>query len=74
LTGSLDGAADALRPVLTLPSDQRIAQLSERLTGVRRTLARQRGAAREVRDLDEHIEHFVTTATVPQLPSTPTST
>jgi hypothetical protein len=59
INGSLDGAAEALHPVLGLAEDKRIAQLEERLTGVRRRIAGQafRDAV-EARYLDEQIEEF----------------
>ncbi|MFB8281982.1 helix-turn-helix domain-containing protein [Nocardia colli] len=59
INGSLDGAAEALRPVLGLAEDKRIAQLEERLTGVRRRIAGPdfRDAV-EARFLDERIEEF----------------
>ncbi|MFD0365473.1 helix-turn-helix domain-containing protein [Nocardia sp. GCM10030253] len=59
INGSLDGAADALHPVLDLAEDKRIAQLEERLTGVRQRIAGPafRNAV-EARFLDERIEEF----------------
>jgi transcriptional regulator with XRE-family HTH domain len=59
INGSIDGAADALRPVLDLPEDKRIAQLGERLVGLRRRIAAPtyRDAV-EARGLDERIEEF----------------
>ncbi|MEV0295805.1 XRE family transcriptional regulator [Nocardia sp. NPDC050710] len=59
INGSLDGATEALRPVLGLAEDKRIAQLEERLTGVRRRIAHPafRDAV-EARLLDERIEEF----------------
>ncbi|MFQ6328420.1 XRE family transcriptional regulator [Nocardia sp. CWNU-33] len=59
INGSLDGAAEALHPVLGLAEDKRIAQLEERLTGVRRRIAGPafRDAV-EARFLDERIEEF----------------
>ncbi|WP_406267705.1 XRE family transcriptional regulator [Nocardia sp. NBC_00881] len=59
INGSLDGAAEALHPVLGLDEDKRIAQLEERLTGVRRRIATPafRDAV-EARFLDERIEEF----------------
>lgn len=59
IKGSLDGAIDALGPVLDLPPDKRIAQLDERLTGLRHRIARPafRNAS-EAHDLDERIEEF----------------
>ncbi|ATL71139.1 XRE family transcriptional regulator [Nocardia terpenica] len=59
INGSLDGAAEALRPVLDLAEDKRIAQLEERLTGLRRRIASpQFRDAVEARRLDERIEEF----------------
>jgi hypothetical protein len=59
INGSLDGAAEALQPVLGLEEDKRIAQLEERLTGVRRRIAsRTFRDAIEARRLDERIEEF----------------
>lgn len=59
INGSLDGAAEALLPVLALDEDKRIAQLEERLTGLRRRICAPafRGVA-EARALDERIEEF----------------
>ncbi|MGQ4617440.1 helix-turn-helix domain-containing protein [Nocardia sp. R7R-8] len=59
INGSLDGAAEALQPVLGLDEDKRIAQLEERLTGVRRRIAAPayRDSV-EARRLDERIEEF----------------
>ncbi|WP_169811574.1 helix-turn-helix domain-containing protein [Nocardia shimofusensis] len=59
MNGSLDGAAEVLAPVLALDEDRRIAQLPERLAGVRRRIAtpRFRDSAR-ARELDERIEEF----------------
>ncbi|XOZ86780.1 helix-turn-helix transcriptional regulator [Nocardia testacea] len=59
INGSLDGAAAALLPVLALDEDKRIAQLEERLTGLRRRICAPafRGVA-EARALDERIEEF----------------
>ncbi len=59
INGSLDGAAEVLAPVLVLDQDRRIAQLPERLAGVRRRIAapRFRDSAR-ARELDERIEEF----------------
>ncbi|WP_327146312.1 helix-turn-helix transcriptional regulator [Nocardia sp. NBC_01327] len=70
INGSLDGAADALRPVLRLEEDKRIAQLEERLTGLRQRLTRPEfREAVEARDLDESIEEFCgTTAAKGMLP------
>lgn len=59
INGSLDGAAEALHPVLGLAEDKRIAQLEERLTGVRRRIAQPAFRdASEARHLDERIEEF----------------
>ncbi|MEU7766854.1 XRE family transcriptional regulator [Nocardia sp. NPDC049190] len=59
INGSLDGAAEALYPVLGLDEDKRIAQLEERLTGVRRRIATPAFRdALEARFLDERIEEF----------------
>ncbi|WP_246011524.1 XRE family transcriptional regulator [Nocardia mexicana] len=59
INGSLDGAADALQPVLSLAEDKRIAQLEQRLAGVRERIATpQFRDAVEARDLDERIEEF----------------
>lgn len=59
INGSLDGAAAALHPVLSLDQDKRIAQLEERLTGLRRRICAPafHGVA-EARNLDERIEEF----------------
>ncbi|MFI6871330.1 XRE family transcriptional regulator [Nocardia sp. NPDC050406] len=59
INGSLDGAAEALQPVLQLDEDKRIAQLEDRLTGLRQRLAgpRYRDAV-AARNLDERIEEF----------------
>ncbi|APE38892.1 hypothetical protein BOX37_31040 [Nocardia mangyaensis] len=59
INGSIDGAANALRPVLGLPEDRRIAQLGERLVDLRRRIAAPgyRNAV-EARGLDEQIEEF----------------
>lgn len=59
INGSLDGAAAALHPVLALDQDKRIAQLEERLTGLRRRICAPafHGVA-EARNLDERIEEF----------------
>ncbi|MGQ4598116.1 helix-turn-helix domain-containing protein [Nocardia sp. R6R-6] len=59
INGSLDGAAEALHPVLGLDEDKRIAQLEERLNGVRRRMAAPAFKdAMEARRLDERIEEF----------------
>lgn len=65
LKGSLEGAIDALKPVLALPVDKRIAQLNERLTSVRGWLAYPAFRhAQEAHDLDEHIEEFCSATVV----------
>jgi hypothetical protein len=60
LRGEIDGAEDALAPVLALPADQRTRRLAGRLHDLRRSLSRPRycGSA-EARRLDEQIELFV---------------
>ncbi|WP_216911623.1 helix-turn-helix domain-containing protein [Nocardia noduli] len=59
INGSLDGASAALHPVLGLDEDKRIAQLEERLIGVRRRIAAPAFRdASEARFLDERIEEF----------------
>ncbi|MFC8046449.1 helix-turn-helix domain-containing protein [Nocardia sp. NPDC057353] len=65
VNGSLDGAAEALQPVLALAEDKRIKQLQERLGGVRRRIAAPhfRDAA-EARELDERIEEFCASTAV----------
>ena len=69
LKGSLDGAIDALQPVLTLPVDKRIAQLNERLTGVRHRIAYPAFRnAQEAHDLDERIEEFCATPAAQDIP------
>ncbi|WP_345494257.1 helix-turn-helix domain-containing protein [Nocardia callitridis] len=69
INGSLDGATEALAPVLALDEDKRIAQLEERLTGLRRRIA---GAhfcgAVEARQLDERIEDFCGTTAAKSIP------
>lgn len=71
LKGSLDGAVDALQPVLALPVDKRIAQLDERLTGVRHRLAYPAFRdAQEAHHLDERIEEFCTDTAAQDLPPT----
>ncbi|HEV2377326.1 MAG TPA: hypothetical protein VGS19_34825 [Streptosporangiaceae bacterium] len=55
----LDGAADALRPVLAMPPALRITQFGERLTGLRARLAGPEFAvAQEAIDLCEQIDEF----------------
>ena len=73
LTGNIDGASEALQPVLSLPADLRITQVSERLIDFRRALAPQR-SIREARALDEHVESFIDTSIVPALPGSPAGT
>ena len=59
INGSLDGATEALGPVLALDEDKRIVQLEERLTKVRRRIAAAEFRdARAARALDERIEEF----------------
>lgn len=71
LKGSLDGAIDALQPVLALPVDKRIAQLDERLTSVRHRIAYPAfREAQEAHDLDERIEEFCTVTAAHNLPPT----
>lgn len=67
----LDGAANALAPVLAIPPGMRIAQFSERLAGVRRSLADPEfSGAREASDLCEQIDVFCGETVVQQpLPS-----
>ncbi|NKY56352.1 helix-turn-helix domain-containing protein [Nocardia flavorosea] len=69
INGSLDGAAEALSPVLELAEDKRIAQLEERLTGVRRRICAPtyRGVA-QARSLDEQIEEFCGSTPTRSLP------
>jgi tetratricopeptide (TPR) repeat protein len=72
LKGSLDGAIDALQPVLALPVDNRIAQLDKRLTSVRHRIAYPAFRdAQEAHDLDERIEEFCTTTAARDLPTKP---
>ena len=55
----LDGAAAAMAPVLAIPSSLRIAQVSERLTAVRRCLTGPEfSGAGEARDLCGQIDDF----------------
>ncbi len=58
-SGALDAAATALEPALTLPAEQRIADLTGRLALVRRELAAPvfRGSP-QARDLGDQIEDF----------------
>ncbi|MFR9750552.1 helix-turn-helix domain-containing protein [Nocardia sp. 004] len=59
IDGSVDGAAEALDPVFGLDEDRRIAQLGERLGGIRRRIAAPAFRhAVEARRLDERIEEF----------------
>lgn len=69
----LDGAAEALRPVLAMPADMRIAQLGERLMGVRAGLADPGfRASGEARALSERIDLFCAeTITREPAPSSP---
>lgn len=69
INGSIDGAAEALLPVLELDEDKRIAQLEERLTGLRRRICAPafRGVA-EARVLDERIEEFCGATATRNLP------
>lgn len=70
LGGHLDGAIDALAPVLALPVNRRIAQLDERLTDLRRRIAQPAfGSAGQARQLDERIEDFCASTAVQILPS-----
>lgn len=69
INGSLDGAAEALQPVLGLDEDKRIAQLEERLTGVRRRIAAPAFRdAIEARRLDERIEEFCGSTAAKSIP------
>jgi hypothetical protein len=63
--GALDGAVTVLRPVLELPRGQRIKQVTVKLDGVRRELARPvyRGSA-QASSLDEEIEQFCREAVI----------
>jgi tetratricopeptide (TPR) repeat protein len=71
LKGSLDGAADALQPVLTLPIGKRIAQLAERLTGVRLKIAVPAfGNSQQARELGERVEEFCAVTAASKLPPT----
>ncbi|WP_239003661.1 XRE family transcriptional regulator [Nocardia panacis] len=74
LNGSLDGAAEALQPVLGLAEDKRIAQLEERLTRVRRRIAGPdfRDAV-QARRLDERIEEFCDSTAAKGIPPGPSS-
>jgi transcriptional regulator with XRE-family HTH domain len=73
INGSLDGATEALRPVLELAEDKRIAQLEERLIGLRRRIATPRfHDAVEARHLDGRIEEFCeATAAKGMIPANP---
>ncbi|WP_228808751.1 XRE family transcriptional regulator [Nocardia otitidiscaviarum] len=69
INGSLDGATEALQPVLQLDEDKRIAQLEERLTGLRQRLAGPTfREAIEARRLDERIEEFCGTTAAKGIP------
>ncbi|WP_228781855.1 tetratricopeptide repeat protein [Nocardia abscessus] len=69
INGSLDGAAEALQPVLGLDEDKRIAQLEERLTGVRRRIAAPAFRdAIEAHRLDERIEEFCGSTAAKSIP------
>ncbi|BAD60280.1 hypothetical protein NFA_54280 [Nocardia farcinica IFM 10152] len=70
INGSLDGAAEALDPVLALDEDKRIAQLEERLSGVRGRIAdpRYRDSA-QARALDERIEEFCAATAAKGMPT-----
>jgi hypothetical protein len=69
LGGNIDGAHDALAPVLTLPSEQRTGRLTGRLHQLRRSLGqpRYRGSI-EAEHLDDQIEHFVRESAITVLP------
>ncbi|MGQ0838117.1 helix-turn-helix transcriptional regulator [Actinokineospora sp.] len=57
--GDLNGAAEAVAPVLTLPVDQRIRQLDTAIGRTRGVLAQSRSAAsRQGRDLLDGLRHF----------------
>ncbi|WP_028927610.1 helix-turn-helix domain-containing protein [Pseudonocardia acaciae] len=70
LTNELDGAAEALRPVLELDPRYRAERLVGRVDALRNTLRRSRfAAARETRELAERADLFVDTSlprTVPR--------
>ncbi|MEV2222781.1 XRE family transcriptional regulator [Nocardia vinacea] len=69
INGSLDGAAAALVPVLGLAEDKRIAQLEERLVGLRQRIAGPEFRdAVEARFLDERIEEFCGTTAAKGIP------
>jgi hypothetical protein len=70
--GALDGAAIALRPALSLPVAQRIAQITTRLAKVRDELAAPiyTGSA-QARDMTEQIEEFGHEATFVGLQNIP---
>lgn len=71
LKGSLDGAADALQPVLALPNGKRIAQLAERLTSVRHKIAEPAFCdSQKARELDEGIKEFCAVTAASELPPT----
>lgn len=72
INGSLDGAAEALVPVLDLDEDKRIAQLEERLNGVRRRIgAPAFSGVPAARSLDERIEEFCGATAARGLPPVP---
>ncbi len=59
-TGELDGAADALAPVLDLPAERRINGVVHSARRVHQAL-RQSGRADDARELQEEIEMFTRT-------------
>ena len=69
LGGNLDGAHDALVPVLALPSEQRTGRLTGRLHRLRRSLSQPtyRGST-DAEQLDGQIEHFVRESATAVLP------
>ena len=70
LKEQLDGATEALRPVLASPAGMRIAQLGERLTEVHRGLAAPAfSGSREARDLSERIDVFRAETMARELPA-----
>ena len=72
INGSMDGAAEALRPGARLDEDKRIAQLEERLTGLRQRLYRRPDFSRRgggASDSTRRIEEFCgTTAALARHP------
>jgi hypothetical protein len=57
--GALDGALDALEPVLSLPEDKRVGQVLRRLPRVRRELADRRFSGQSAAaHLDSRIEAY----------------